>query len=91
MNITKLSLWNREHYKIELSNVTYFYDLAGGGFSKMLDADGVDWIDFNPEPLGEFPTSANSGFRGMPNLVHDCDDGGTGHPGFNKCPITSDK
>lgn len=85
MDFSEISLFDRPHYRVQTNSATYVYDPAGGGFARLIDPDGQDWINFFPEPLGEFPTSANSGFRGIPNLVHGCDDAGVGHPGHLKC------
>lgn len=75
----------RPHFRVTTPGATWFYDAAGGGFSKLLDPDGVDWIDFKPDPLSTFPASAAAGYRGMPNAVHQGADGGAGHPGFDQC------
>ncbi|MBI5772947.1 MAG: hypothetical protein HZA89_04280 [Verrucomicrobia bacterium] len=68
-------------------SATYFFDRAGGGFSRLLDRDGKDWISFRKEPLKEVPASAAAGFRGIPNSVFGKDnpDAGAGHPGFDQC------
>lgn len=78
-------LFERPHFRVTTPGATWFYDAAGGGFSKLIDPDGVDWIRFQPEPLGEFPASAAAGYRGMPNAVYEGVDGGAGHPGFDQC------
>lgn len=78
-------LFERPHFRVTTPGATWFYDSAGGGFSKLIDPEGVDWIGFKPEPLSEFPASAAAGYRGLPNAVHQGADGGAGHPGFNQC------
>ncbi|TNF43435.1 MAG: hypothetical protein EP310_04550 [Bacteroidetes bacterium] len=75
----------KPHFIIETKDITWYYDIEGGGFSRMIDADGNDWISFKREPWGEYPASAASAFRGIPNLVFKSDDGGAGHPGHEKC------
>ncbi|MEM7115759.1 MAG: hypothetical protein AAF614_25185 [Chloroflexota bacterium] len=52
-----------ESLRIQTLGGTYFYHLAGGGFSSLLDAEGNDWIDYHPGggSAGEF--------RGIPNAV----------------------
>ena len=75
----------RPHFKIEASGYTAFYDIKGGGFSRLIDPGGVDWIAFKMEPWDTSPASAASAFRGLPNLVFREEDGGCGHPGFDKC------
>lgn len=75
----------REHYRIQKGQVTYYYDIAGGGFSRLIDRDGNDWISFKMKPWGSYPEAAASSFRGIPNLVFSGEDAGAGHPGHNKC------
>lgn len=80
----------RAQFKIVTTSATYFFDRAGGGFSRLLDRDGKDWISFRKEPLKEVPASAAAGFRGIPNSVFGKDnpDAGAGHPGFDQCEST---
>ncbi|NND35289.1 MAG: hypothetical protein HKN76_22060 [Saprospiraceae bacterium] len=75
----------RSHFIVETPNAIYYYDKAGGGFSRMLDADGIDWIDYKTEPWDTYPASAASAYRGIPNLVYGSDDSGAGHPGHDQC------
>lgn len=75
----------RSHFIIHTPSATYYYDQAGGGFSRMIDQEGKDWISFKKEPWNEYPASAASSYRGLPNLVFHSEDGGAGHPGFDKC------
>ncbi len=80
----------REQFLIRTEVITWFYDRAGGGFSRLIDRDGRDWINFSKNPLKEFPASAASGYRGLPNLVFGSGnpDAGAGHPGFDQCIST---
>ena len=73
----------RPHYLIKGLH-TYYLDRAGGGLSRMIDGEGNDWINFKMEPWGEYPASAASAFRGLPNLVFGGEYGGAGHPGHDK-------
>lgn len=75
----------RQHFKVTTPKVTYFYDVKGGGFSRIIDDEGNDWVSFKMEPWGEYPASAASSFRGLPNIVFQGDDDGAGHPGHDKC------
>lgn len=75
----------KPHFVVTTSEITWWFDKEGGGFSRMIDRDGNDWISFKREPWGEYPASAASAFRGIPNLVFKSDDGGAGHPGHEKC------
>lgn len=75
----------RPHFVITTRSATYYYDKAGGGFSRIIDRQGNDWVSFRPEPWNEYPASAASSYRGLPNLVFGSEDGGAGHPGFDKC------
>lgn len=74
---------NREHFIITTKSATYYFDKAGGGFSRMLDKKGNDWIAFNMSPWDKAPESAASSYRGIPNAVFKEADGGCGHPGFD--------
>jgi hypothetical protein len=75
----------RQHYKIETQEITYWYDIKGGGFSRIIDNEGKDWVSFRMEPWDEYPGSAAGAFRGLPNMVFQGEDGGAGHPGHDKC------
>ena len=85
IEIVDVTYENRPHFIIRCPNVTYYYDKSGGGFSRILDANGVDWINYKDEPWDTFPASAASSYRGIPNLVFKSADSGVGHPGHNKC------
>lgn len=78
-----------EHFVVRTPAATYWYDRAGGGFSRLIDRDGRDWIGFRREPWNEFPASAASSYRGLPNFVFAAPEAGAGHPGFTQC--TSDR
>ncbi|MEM6344997.1 MAG: VCBS repeat-containing protein [Bacteroidota bacterium] len=76
---------NATHIVVYTPSLTYYYDKAGGGFSRIIDRAGNDWLAFKKEPWGEYPASAASAFRGLPNLVFQGEDDGAGHPGHQKC------
>ena len=77
---------DRPHFVVTTPSAVYYYDIAGGGFSKILDSYGNDWINFKKVPWDEYPASAASSYRGLPNLVFNTDpDTGAGHPGHDKC------
>jgi hypothetical protein len=64
--------------KIETQTATYFYQKENGGFSSIVDNDGVDWVGFHP-------TSGSEGageFRGIPNAVFP---GGGFHSRLQQC------
>jgi len=73
------------HFIIKTKSATYYLDKQGGGLSRMIDKYGNDWINFKREPWNQYPESAASSFRGLPNLVFRLEDDGVGHPGFQKC------
>ncbi|MBM4025539.1 MAG: hypothetical protein FJ280_09040, partial [Planctomycetes bacterium] len=87
VSITPADHEGRPQLKIATPRATWFYDEAGGGFSRLIDADGRDWISFSKDPLTKFPDGAAAGFRGLGNLVYGRDnpDAGAGHPGFDRC------
>lgn len=76
---------DRAHFKIITKSATYYYDKAGGGFSRIMDVDGNDWVQYKGSADVDYPEGAASGFRGVPNLVFRSEDGGAGHPGFDQC------
>lgn len=77
---------NRPHFIIHTKAVTYYFDQAGGGFSRLIDTFGNDWISYKTEPWDQYPAAAASAYRGLPNLVFTSEiDGGAGHPGHDKC------
>lgn len=80
----------RPQFVIRTARSTYFYDRAGGGFSRLIDVDGRDWVAFRKDPLSNFPQSAAAGYRGIANLVFGAGnpDAGAGHPGFDQCVST---
>jgi hypothetical protein len=87
VTITEAEYEGRAQFKVVTESATYYYDKAGGGFSRLMDRDGKDWISFHKEPLKRAPASAAAGFRGIPNLVfgRDNPDAGAGHAGFDLC------
>ncbi|MEM9327066.1 MAG: hypothetical protein AAGA85_15465 [Bacteroidota bacterium] len=74
----------QEALKIVTPGATYHYQVAAGGFASILDPQGTDWVQFHKGKQEQFPASAASDYRGLPNLVFRSDDGGCGHPGFDK-------
>lgn len=85
LEITEAQYEGRPQFVIQTDSATWFYDRAGGGFSRLLDREGRDWIAFHKEPLEKFPASAAAGYRGLPNAVFSGPDQGAGHPGFDRC------
>ncbi len=83
--ITDTMHLGREHFVIQTPSACYYLDKAGGGFSRMIDREGIDWIQFKMEPWGEYPASAASAYRGIPNFVHGSAESGAGHPGHDQC------
>ena len=74
----------QQSFKIETPTATYFYQIEAGGFSSIIDANGTDWIQFHKSSEATYPASAAADYRGLPNMVFRSDDGGAGHPGFDK-------
>ena len=75
----------RAQFIVKTEGATWYYDRYGGGFSRLIDRDGRDWISFHKEPLSKYPDSAAAGYRGIANCVFRGPDKGAGHPGFDKC------
>jgi hypothetical protein len=85
LSMEEASYEGRPHLLVKTSTLDYYYDVRGGGFSRILDNQGNDWVGFNMEPWGQYPASAASSFRGLPNLVFQGEDDGAGHPGHERC------
>ncbi|MFT4586894.1 MAG: hypothetical protein ACI9VS_000245 [Candidatus Binatia bacterium] len=83
--IRQIEIEGRAQFVVKTGGATWHYDRAGGGFSRLIDHDGKDWIGFHKEPLSKYPASAAAGYRGIPNCVFRGPDKGAGHPGFDKC------
>ena len=82
--IVESSWLGRNHYVVRTKMATYYYDPVAGGFSSITDPTGQDWVQYRDKPWGEYPASAASSYRGLPNLVFGGDDDGAGHPGHKK-------
>lgn len=78
------------HMVARAAGAEWWYDEAGGGFSRIVDRDGRDWIGFRREPWNVTPASAASSYRGLPNLVFGGPRSGAGHPGFAHCESRAD-
>ncbi len=89
LKISEGTYQDRSHFVIHTPSATYYLDKAGGGFSRIIDQQGNDWVSYKVDHQERYPAAAASSFRGVPNLVFNSDDGGAGHPGFDKC--TSEK
>lgn len=85
VTITEGTYRGVDHFIVYTKNATYYYDKAGGAFSRIVDKAGNDWVDFRPSSERSYPEAAATSFRGLPNFVYGSEDDGVGHPGFNKC------
>jgi len=84
ISVAKVSHVDRAHYRVETPQATYLVDSASGGLSGLIDIDENDWVAYRGLPWGEYPASASSSYRGVPNLVFRSEFDGAGHPGHNK-------
>jgi hypothetical protein len=55
-------------FKITTSTATYFYSKAGASLTSLVDADGVDWIDYRAEGAADAIDGSFGWFRGLPNM-----------------------
>lgn len=85
VQIVETTYNNTPHFKITTPNATYYYEKKSGGFSGILDRNGTDWVQFRISDSVSVPKSADSDFRGLPNMVHGGEQSGIGHPGFDQC------
>ena len=77
--------------RVATPSATYELEPSGGGLSSLIDAEGNDWISFNPMP----GTRASGEFRGWPNAVYQPPRPGYFHPrnegtGPCKCRVATD-
>lgn len=79
----------RPHFRIRAPGATWYFDKAGGGFSRLIDRDGSDWIGFRMTPTRGQEAAAGA-YRGIPNAVFGKGnpDAGAGHPGKDRCVST---
>ena len=87
LDIREAHYEGRAQFLVKTASAEYWLDKNAGGFSRLIDRDGHDWISFHKEPLSKFPDSSAAGYRGIPNAVFGKDnpDAGAGHPGFDPC------
>ncbi len=65
-------------FRIQATGSTYYYHKQGAGFSSWVDANGNDWLSFDPTP-----GSGSAGeYRGIPNAIHPAVGSGSFHPGM---------
>ncbi len=85
VTIEEINYQDRSHFKITTPSITYLFDRAGGGFSSIIDKQGLDWISYKKDSsVATYPKSGGGQYRGLPNAVFGNEDGGCGHPGFDK-------
>ncbi len=88
LSIVETTYEDRPHFVINTPTATYYYDQRGGGFSRIIDPNGNDWVGFRMEPWNAYPASAASAYRGLPNSVFSGSEAGAGHPGHDHCQST---
>ena len=86
--ITELLYKDLPHFRVETSRATWLISRESGGCTSLFDKDGNDWIN-NSRTGNHNPTnSADSDYRGLPNLVFRGEDDGVGHPsGIGVCNV----
>lgn len=85
IEIEAVNYKNTTHFKINTSAATYYLEQQSGGFSSIIDDEGNDWVNYRKSEEVTVPKSADSDFRGLPNLLHGGEQSGIGHPGFDMC------
>jgi hypothetical protein len=61
VKLSETLLFGLKHWRIETEACVWHFDPSGGGFSSLVDREGLDWIGFEPGPP---PRS----YRGIPNI-----------------------
>ena len=91
VSINETTYEDRPHFMVATPAATYYYDQRGGGFSRIIDPNGNDWVGFRMEPWNAYPASAASAYRGLPNSVFGGSEAGAGHPGHDHCQSVVDR
>lgn len=77
---TETKLFGKPYWCINTPMAEYWYDPQGGGFARLIDSEGLDWISYveGPPPLS---------YRGIPNLqiYRGGSFEGIFHPGYTTC------
>lgn len=73
------------HFRVETTSATYLIEKQSGGCASLIDREGRDWVAFKKTGNDNPTNSADSDYRGIPNLVFRDPGNGIGHPGFNVC------
>lgn len=81
--ITEVSHQNTPHFRVETHAGTYYIEKQSGGCASLIDRNGRDWVGFSKTGNDNPTNSADSDYRGLPNLVFQDPGDGVGHPGFN--------
>lgn len=61
ISMEETSFEGRSHILVHTKALDFYYDVRGGGFSRIIDREGNDWVGFRIEPWGSYPASAASG------------------------------
>ncbi len=81
--ISDTTYLEKEHFRVDTPSATYLIEKQSGGCSAMIDRQGRDWVAFKKTGNSGPTNSADSDFRGIPNLVYKEPGNGMGHPGFD--------
>jgi len=60
----------QESFRVRSSNATYYYHKLGAGFASLEDADGQDWLSYNPGVGPKSDSGSGGKYRGTPNMGH---------------------
>ena len=55
VTLEETSYEGRPHILVRTKALDYYYDVRGGGFSRIVDREGNDWVGFRMEPWGIYP------------------------------------
>lgn len=78
--ISEIPFQDRPHFKVQTSSAIWLISRESGGCSSLTDTEGNDWIKHSRTGKNKPTNSADSDFRGLPNLVFRGSDNGVGHP-----------
>ena len=83
VTITEVTHQSTPHFKVDTPSGTYYIEKQSGGCSSLIDREGRDWVSFSKTGNDNLTNSADSDYRGVPNLVFQEPGDGVGHPGFS--------
>jgi hypothetical protein len=58
IQMEETSYEGRPHFLVKTKALDYYYDIRGGGFSRIIDREGNDWVSFKMEDIRAMTNAA---------------------------------